>query len=136
METEPNNTAATANPSGAALNMTTTINGDIDPVADQDWFALTVPQGATVVAATYPTFGDPTSCDQVHDTRIWLVDSTGTELAFNDDDEARDGFCSTIDGAGADTGAANLAAGTYYIRVQDYDDTGTFQSYFLDIHLQ
>jgi hypothetical protein len=136
VETEPNNDAQTADPTGGALNMTVTVNGDIDPVADQDWYSITVPQGATLIARTYPIFGDPTSCGFDQDTRIWLVDSAGTEVAFNDDDEARTGWCSAIDGSGPDPMAANLAAGTYYIRVQHYDDSETFSGYFMEVRLQ
>lgn len=135
VETEPNDDIATANTSGAAMGQTVTVNGHIQPVADHDVWALTVPQGATLIARTYPTYGDPTSCNDEQDTNLFLLDAAGTEVTDNDDWDVTMGYCSEINGT-TDVAAANLAAGTYYLSVQHYNDTGTFQNYFMDITLQ
>jgi cysteine-rich repeat protein len=136
VEAEPNNDAASANPSMAAINTTRTVVGSIDPAADADWWAITVPANGTVIARTYDTFNMPMAdCGLDHDTRIYLVNSNGMDIASNDDAIPTQNYCSLIDGT-TTPAAANLAAGTYYIRVEHYDDQATFRNYFMDVRLQ
>ncbi|MEQ9502633.1 MAG: DVUA0089 family protein [Deltaproteobacteria bacterium] len=133
IEMEPNGDAGTATPSGATIGNTVTVSGSINPVADEDFYSFVVPTGmtASLTAVTYTVVNDPTMCT-LGDTRIFLFDSAMTELA---DDDDTNGLCSQIDGA-AYPMAANLAAGTYYIRVQHYANTESFGPYLMDITLQ
>lgn len=135
-EIEPNDTTANAQalsiaPGGSAQ----TISAGITPIGDIDMFSFTIASGtASLVANTYPTNGDPTSCNFDVDTLVELMDSTGTVIATNDDDPARSGFCSLLNST-TDPAAGMLAAGTYYVVVRHYDNTQSFPSYFVDISL-
>ena len=136
VETEPNNDIANATNSGVTNGQTVTVNGAIGDPADTDIFAFTLTAPASVTAITYTQLGDTSVCQSPgYDTRIYLMDSTMTELAVNDDDQNRSGFCSLIDPA-TEMGAANLAAGTYYIAVEHWNQSDTIANYFMDITLQ
>ncbi|MCA9553553.1 MAG: pre-peptidase C-terminal domain-containing protein [Myxococcales bacterium] len=137
VEMEPNDSTSQAVPLGVTVGgAAVTFNGDIRPVADHDYYAFTIPSGqtASLVAFTYPTLGDPASCDFNKDTYLELRDGTGALVAENDDDSSRNGFCSRLD-ATEDMAAANLTAGTYYVVVRDADDTAAFNDYFLSVEL-
>ncbi len=135
-DVEANNDAMSANalmiaPAGAVENVT----GSIAPIGDVDYFSFTIASGtASLVARTYPTVGDPTSCDSSMDTIIELFDSSGALIAQNDDDEDRNGLCSGLDSM-VDSGAGGLAAGTYYVVVRHYNNTRVLGRYFLDVSL-
>lgn len=73
------------------------------PTGDVDWVKFTLP-GATTVDIR--TFGE-----WAGDTKIWLRDSVGVELAF-DDDGAISNYYSRIQ--------TNLNAGTYYVEVREF----------------
>ena len=114
-ELEPNDTATAAETLTA---ITQTRSGAISPAGDEDWYAVTVPQGARLAAFTHE--GAPDQCP-VADTRVSLYDATGTtELATDDSDGPR--YCSALyaDEAGP------LAAGTYLIRVRAFSASGSF----------
>ncbi len=134
VESEPNDTDVTATPSLAMIGQTVTVTGIIGAVGDQDFFSFTVPAGqtATLIAQSSTARNDFTVCDE--DTRIYLVDSAGVELT--DDDDGGTGLCSLLDGT-TNAAATNLAAGTYYLRMQHYDNSEAFATnYFMDITLQ
>lgn len=112
---EPNNTASTAialagNGSGAA--------GEINPAGDVDWYSFNVPAGGNVRLETSDGAG---GC--ALDTLIALTSSTGAPVLVSDDDDGP-GNCSLIDPR-VDAAAANLAAGSYRVRVGHYANTGT-----------
>jgi len=134
METEPNETLVTANPTNNAAGQLMTVEGQIAPVGDVDWYSFVVSPGnfRTLVATVYSWPGSHTSC--MGDPKLFLVDSLGVEIAEDEDD----GFvyCPKIDGLGADTGAANLAFGTYYLRIEHTTNTSIVSRYFIDIDLQ
>jgi cysteine-rich repeat protein len=89
---------------------------------DEDWFAVDVPEGASLRIETFDQSG-PGSCQGI-DTTVTLFAPDGTtQLAFDDDDGID--WCSLVDPA-LDLGASGLAAGTYLVRVRDY---GSDQSY-------
>ena len=135
-EVEPNDATSTANPLGVTRGgPVVTVTGGITPVGDRDYYAFTVPSGqtASIVARTYPTFGDPTSCSFSQDTLLELLDGTGALLADNDDDPNRSGFCSLLDGT--EMATTSLPAGNYYLVVRHYDDSVAFSGYFLDAQL-
>lgn len=140
VEVEPNDTRPQANalaPNPTRGGAAVTVAADISPAGDVDYFSFTIPAGqtATLQAITYSLLGDPTSCGEAKDTVLTLLDAQGTELAENDDDPARDGYCSALDGAGADAGAANLGPGTYYLRVEPYFSDDVYEEYFLQVRL-
>ena len=131
-EVEPNNDLMGAQASGATVGQTVTLSGSVDPIGDSDWFSFSVASGtATLIATTYGTPGNHMTCNG--DTKLYLMDSMGMELT-NDDDGGT--FpCSNLDGT-TDMDAAGLTPGTYYIRVQHWNNTNTVASYLLDIQLQ
>lgn len=122
-EVEPNNTSAQANDPSIGFG-TTVIHGAITPTGDVDRFIVVVPQGRQVdlTAITSSSETDPTVCADGTDTFLRLFDSTGVQLANNDD---RNRFCSQID--------VNLSAGTYYIEVSHFISTMTIASYYLHV---
>ncbi|MEZ4440886.1 MAG: DVUA0089 family protein [Polyangiaceae bacterium] len=122
-ETEPNDTAGTANP----YNSAGTWNAQIGPVGDQDYVAFTIPAGPvswTVTAGTH-AWGDPGTCTM--DTIITLYDTDGTTVLTSNDDGGP-GLCSLISGQ-------SLAPGTYYIRVEEFGNNAT-GDYTLFIDMQ
>ncbi|MCB9649808.1 MAG: DVUA0089 family protein [Deltaproteobacteria bacterium] len=118
-ESEPNDDAATAQvltTSGAP------VVGMVSPAGDEDWYAVTVPAGGWIRAWTDDGAG---ACP--FDTYMTLTSTDGvTRLAFDDDDGV--GACSFLQPGAIDPGAANLAAGTYFVRVRAYSSsvTGTY----------
>lgn len=127
LESEPNNTAATANPIGT-FNIpggSILIDGTITPgtlgtpntpgmAGDVDWFGFTVTGNAMVVASIYSLNPNGTG-----DSELWLVDSTGRVLAFNDDGNPAGGeFMSSIFNI-------NLLPGNYFLVISGANDSGT-----------
>ncbi len=103
----------------------------IDPVADQDYFAFTIPAMASVAIETFEG-ALPGSCPAI-DTLVYLYGSDCiTELASDDDDGLS--TCSLIDPA-ADAGARMLAPGTYYVRVHEYQNDEIIPVYNVTVKL-
>jgi hypothetical protein len=126
LESEPNNTAATANPIGT-FNIpggSVLIDGTITPgtlqqqtgapgtPGDVDWFTFTVTGISTVVASIF-SLNNTTA-----DSQLWLVSGNGTTiLAFNDNGNpggGSPGMSSLIQ--------FNLTAGTYFLAVSGFND--------------
>ena len=125
-ETEPNDTAATA---GAALAPPFARAGAITPVADKDYFAITVPATADLRIETFDGTGMAcTATDTV--IRLFAADGT-TQLATDDDDSAL-GSCSLL-APGADAAVRRMAPGTYYVSVEEYNNDGTLAAYVLTV---
>ncbi len=127
-EVELNDTRLTATPMpGSDMH----ILGDHTVVTDVDWYQITLPSLMSIRAETIegdvPTGPAPynETCESNGiDSTIYLLNAAGTQLATNGDTGR--GYCSQIDGTGAspaNTGAHDLAAGTYYLRVESYDTT-------------
>ena len=124
LESEPNNTAATANPIGT-FNIpggSIVIDGTITPgtlgtpgtAGDVDWFSFTVTGSAVVVASI-----SSLNLGATGNSELWLVDSSGTVLAFNDDGNPGGGqFMSSIFNL-------TLAPGDYFLVVSGDNDSGT-----------
>jgi hypothetical protein len=121
VETESNNSAATANnigsfgvPGGSVLVDGTITGGGLSIAGDVDWFRFTVGGTSTVVTSVFSL--DNTAAD----SELWLVAGDGTTvLAYNDDGNS---------GGGA-TGMSsllslNLAPGNYYLALSGFDDGG------------
>lgn len=124
-ETEPNNTAATAN----ALPSTPLVAvGNIFPNGDVDYFSFTGNAGDRVYAATMTSFSANASAD----SQLRLIASDGvTEIEFDDDDGSLGLLSSSI------AGATLPSAGTYYLRVNHFTAaTGQLRPYYLYLRLQ
>ncbi len=88
----------------------------IIPANDVDWVKFTLTNKSDVTLETDGTSGD---------TRMWLYNNSLTEIAFNDDvDFNSDSLFSKI------TQTA-LAAGTYYVKVDEYYNNNEIPSYTL-----
>jgi cysteine-rich repeat protein len=135
VEMEPNGTQAQSTPTALIGIGTYTIVGANNPGGDDDVFSFVIPPGPNLrfSARTYSMIGAPNGCDSnLTDTRILLersgVQTTGPgtgELAYNDDrDSANNVWCSEI-------ATVRLGAGTYYLRVQGWNDT-QLTSYVVD----
>jgi cysteine-rich repeat protein len=115
-EIEPNGTQATAT---ALPGNDVFIAGGHQMLGDFDYFAVTVPAGASIRAEVIE--GNAEICDALDmDSYLTLFNAAATSLVTNEDGGR--GYCSLIDGTGAtpvDAGAHNLAAGTYYLQVKD-----------------
>jgi cysteine-rich repeat protein len=114
-EVEPNNTQATAT---AIAGVDTYVLAAHPTAGDDDYYAVTVPAGMSIRAEVIE--GDLiTTCESNNiDSYLTLYNAAATSLV-TDDDSGR-GYCSAIDGTGATpsySGAHNLAAGTYYLKV-------------------
>ncbi|MCU0688141.1 MAG: PPC domain-containing protein [Phycisphaerales bacterium] len=121
LETESNNSAATANnigtfnvPGGSVLVDGTITPGSIGQAGDVDWFRFTVGGTATVVASIF-------SLNNVNaDSELWLIGSDGTTiLAYNDDGNVNGGS-----GNMSSLIQANLAPGNYFLVISGFNDGG------------
>ena len=117
-EVEPNDNTATAS---RFLGITGGIQGSVDN-AQPDFYQVTVPTGGFVRAETKdPGFSACSSAGTI----LTLLDPGGAPLAVDDDDGL--GECSLIDGTptgGPDAAAKNLAAGTYFLKVERESGVG------------
>ena len=125
-EIEPNGSLAEATPPW--IN-TTFWSAHIEPIADHDWFSFDVPQGANVTLSTND-LGNVASC--ANDTLIHLVDDQGNEIAMNDNGGV--GPCSKLEPV-TDPAVTAMAAGTYYVWVQEFFDSSSF-GYELHLTIQ
>jgi V8-like Glu-specific endopeptidase len=112
---EPDNTSAQA--SSITLNVSQAHN--ICPGSDVDWAAFTLPTTSEVVLSTTGTSGD---------SRLWLYNTSLTELAF--DDDSGTGLFSTISRT---CGNNALPAGTYYVKVDEYGNNNEIDAYNLTV---
>ncbi len=122
LETEANNTIATANfvAPVVAPGDSWVIDGSITPggvgtPGDVDWFAFDLPAGSTFVAAGY-ALSVPNS---QADGQFELVNSSGVIVAFDDDGNL--GLMPSIQANG-------LPAGRYYLGISGFDDLGSISN--------
>lgn len=134
-ESEPNDTAATADNSGAGRNRSVLLGGAIT-IGDVDFYTFTVTGAAfSISARTHTNPADPEVCGVDVDTTLFLLDSTMNVVAENDDFNFPSNACSFIDPAN-DPDATMLPAGTYYLEVHEFDDDEAIPSYFLTVGIQ
>ncbi len=116
LETEPNNSLATANACGnyTPPGDSFLVDGAIGVLGDQDWFKFTVSGPSQIVASTY---GRPDS-NPPADSFLELFDSAGTLVAF-DDNSGINNFSSLSYNASA--------GGTYYFRVTAFNNQTAFE---------
>lgn len=115
-EAEPNGDCGTATVVTPGDPMT----GSIDPVADNDWFALTASAGDCFSIEVNPGEGQTGG-----DMRMWVwADDCVTQLDFDDDDG--NGLYPML----MYTFAAD---GTVYLELDEYGDNGTIAAYVLTV---
>lgn len=107
-EVEPNNSIATA---GAPTGVPATRTGVIANFNDPDYYAITVPAGTSLKIRATPTTHTCITSDLV----VSLISAAGGTVASNDDAPEMF-YCPEIHPL-RETGAANLAGGTYYVAV-------------------
>lgn len=106
-------------------------SGGITPVGDTDIYRLDLTAPSIIYAETYiPTVGQCTGGD----TLIRLFNLAGTQIASNDDINGAANRCSRIDGR--TTAAARVAAGTYFLTIEDFANNDEIASYQIDIRVQ
>ncbi|NUP05869.1 MAG: DUF4215 domain-containing protein [Polyangiaceae bacterium] len=117
-ETEPNDTLAQASANlGGGTDVFVFGGHQVD--TDDDWYAVTVPAGSSIRAEVIEGSAAETCESNGINARLTLYSAAMTQLV--DDDNDGRGNCPKIDGSGAsplDSGAHNLAAGTYYVQVR------------------
>ncbi len=107
---EPDNSSASAKSITNGSSQTHSIHVP----TDEDWLTITLPEAAeNIVIETNGASGD--------DTRLWLYDSGLQELASNDD--ISPGITHSR------ITQASLPAGTYYIKVDEFNNDDTIESY-------
>lgn len=117
---------------GTANGMGASFTGGITPVGNRDFYAIVVQQGDSIRAETFaPNDGE---CTSGNDTviRLYAADRT-TEIISDDQDGI--GSCSLLDPAN-DLALRNLAAGTYYLAVEDYLNNSTITRYVLNVEIR
>jgi len=126
-EGEPNNTFATA----TLLTTCTGGAGQISVVGDVDYYKFVIPTaGSSLRAEITDVLGTPNTCPASFDSKIYLYDASMTQIGLDDDDGMD--ACSIITPAN-DPFATNLPAGTYFIKVEEYNNDGTSPPYILSV---
>ncbi|MDX2009692.1 MAG: DVUA0089 family protein [Myxococcaceae bacterium] len=129
LESEPNNTAATA---GMARAPFVQFQGSIGTPTDLDFFAITVPAAGDLAVETFDPSG-PTSCADM-DTTLTLFAPNGTTVLLTKQGGGP-GLCAAIDPK-TDVAARQLPAGTYFVRVEDAGQNTTIPAYLLRARLE
>lgn len=124
-ETETNDTQALANalPAGADGFI-----ASINPIGDLDYFSFNVATAGSSV--TIHTGDGLNGCPTGFDSKIYLYDPSGTQIATNDDGAHPP--CSSITPI-TTTAAANLMPGVYKVRVERYGNNATQPQYVVTI---
>jgi cysteine-rich repeat protein len=122
-EVEPNGTTAEADSSPVQITGNTIIAGAIGAVADKDYFKVTV---ATPTVIRFETFeGLSKDCPNLT-TLLRLYNSVGTQIYTDSTTGIKN--CSAI--------TVFLAAGTYYIQVEENGNNATIAQYLLEVAFQ
>ena len=122
-ETEPNDTAATAN---ALAGSQAVVYGNVSPANDVDYFSFSATAGDRVYAAMQTQWSNVSG-----DSRLQIIASDGTTvLEFDDDDGAFSSLASSI------AGTVIPATGTYYVRAYGYSATTVITPYHLHVRVQ
>lgn len=112
---------------GTATGMGGSFSDGISPAGNRDFYQVTVPDGYGISAQTWVASNGSCTADTV--LRLYAADRT-TQIATDDDGGLN--RCSRIDPAD-DVTARGLAAGTYFVVVEEYGNNGTIPTYALDI---
>jgi cysteine-rich repeat protein len=117
-EAEPNASAAQANP---LTGTETYVLGGHQTASDDDYYAVTVPAGASLRAEVIEGSTAETCESNGIDSLIQLYSAANLTTPITTDDDNGRGFCSLLDGTGGTASnppAHALAAGTYYLQVR------------------
>lgn len=128
-DVEPNGTTATAQ---ALTANPALVMGSITPVADLDVYAVTVPAGHHLDA--YLTLNSLDSCPVDPVGRLQLLGTNGTTVLATNSDGGPGYTCGRI-WPYTDVDSAAMAAGTYYLRVNESGDNAEIARYFLHVRL-
>ncbi|HEY5920348.1 MAG TPA: DUF4215 domain-containing protein, partial [Kofleriaceae bacterium] len=124
-EVEPNNNSMQADASTVQITGDALITGGIGAAGDLDRFRLVV---ASQTAVRFETFtGAVGDCDATTTLDLRVFDSTSTQLVA-DTEGAGIADCSAI--------VFHLAAGTYYVQVEEAGNDDPVPSYFLEVSYQ
>jgi cysteine-rich repeat protein len=124
LEQEPNGTSAEADLSSVQISGDAHVKGNINPIADKDIFKLTLAQDSTVRIETFdPSLVD---CTTGMTTTVRVLNSAATEIYA--DSVSGIASCSAL--------VVNLAAGTYYVQVEETGNNAVIPSYMLEIDIQ
>ncbi|MFT3771987.1 MAG: pre-peptidase C-terminal domain-containing protein [Minicystis sp.] len=88
--------------------------------SDSDFYAITVPAGASVRAEIIEGGSETCESNDI-DSRLSFYNTANTSTPLTEDDDNGRGYCSLLDGTGgtpSNPPAHNLAAGTYYLQVR------------------
>jgi uncharacterized repeat protein (TIGR01451 family) len=136
VEVEPNDTPAQATVLATGLEGSAVATGAISPGGDVDIYAFTAPGGARVWIGV-DTGGPQNVGANSRDTVIDLLDTDGTTVLENDDDDGTGNGCDgTIETGLASTIAGRTLGGlggTYFIRVHGFSGTGVIDPYRLTL---
>jgi hypothetical protein len=130
-ETEPNNTAGTANPLAVPANGCAVATGAIT-AGDIDFWSFTAPAGSRVWAYV-DTGGGQSSPANDRDSFLTLFDSTPAIIEEDDDDGTGNGCDSDTESGFASNiaGRTLVAGGTYYLAVKGFGPTSVINPYKL-----
>jgi len=133
-ENEPNATSAQATALVTGGRLGNQGLGSITPTGDRDYWAIDLPVGPlrySIRAET--TSGGPGICPSPVATVLRLYGADGTTQIATDTFDGV-GSCSLIDPA-VDAGARALAAGRYYLRVEESGENASIAGYELTVTL-
>ena len=131
-ESEPNNTAGTADPLGLNANGCRVATGAIT-AGDIDFWSFTAPAGSRVWAFV-DTGGGQSSPLNDRDSFLTLFDTNGTTIIEEDDDDGSGNGADSVTESGfaSDIAGRTLAAaGTYFLAVEGFGPTSVIQPYRL-----
>ena len=111
---EPNNSFETAYDLGTLSNPLTLENLSISPATDEDYFKFTLSNEQILQITTSGVSGG--------DTVMYLYNSDHKQIGYNDDFQS---YYSKV--------VASLEAGTYYIKIQTYQNRSTISNYALKL---
>ena len=115
---------------GMASGTGGSFTGAISPAGNIDWYQVTVQADESIRAETFVAADGACTSDTV--IRLWQADRT-TELGSDDDDGLN--RCSLLDPAD-DLSVRQLAAGTYFVTVEEYGNNSSIAAYTLNISIQ
>ena len=132
IESEPNNTCG-AEDGPFLVSGSVNVIAAITPIGDLDFFSFTLP-GPGPSSIKIETFSGvvPGACAVGNDTLLELRAPNCTTVLASDDDDGINA-CSLIDAAGADTGARKLPAGTYFVRVSEFNNDLAIANYNVSV---
>lgn len=126
-EAEPNNTTVSATTVLAPPALT--CDASLLPMGDIDFYRLQIPARASIRLETNDSDLLGRCLELNIDTEMALIAPDGTTELGTDDDDGP-GTCSLLEAPG-DAGLVGLAAGTYFVRINEFSNDATVAAYRL-----